>query len=204
MSFKVTDSGVTVSKGRGKNAVALDVSFQEIEKWARKNALDTPKLMRRSFGRACSGLKKQFVQVMAHGGGLNGVPKFRDFEAFTQEVRKVRGIDGRPMGGVLADNARIVAFKRNGYQVIGWPDDLAKWAVNFQDGVGNYMLGDATFRRYYHERGIKYIPMAYVHNPRPVMTPFADHVRAHLDDWATKIYFKDLAKQMQKTGAISL
>lgn len=204
MAFKVTDSGVTVSRGRGKNAVALDVSFKEIEKWARKNALDTPKLMRRSFGRACSGLKKQLVQVMAHGGGLNGVPKFRDFEAFTQEVRKVRGIDGRPMGGVLADKERIVAFPRNGYQVIGWPDNLAKWAVNFQDAVGDNRLGDASYRRYYHKLGIKDVPTAYAHNPRPVMTPFADHVRAHLDDWANKIYFKDLAKQMQKTGAISL
>lgn len=210
MAFKVVDSAVRMSKGRGAAAVSLDISFREIETWAKRNKVDTDRLFRRSFGRACSALKRQLVQIMQQGGGLHGVPKFRDFEDFTKEVRKLRGIDGRPMGGVLADKARIVAFKRNGYQVVGWPDSMSRLVVAFQDGQGVEKKDEAfTFwpstRYALHKRGIRDVPRYYVHNPRPIIEPYwHEHVRLNLDDWATKIYYKDLAKQMAKTGSVKL
>ena len=135
MAFKLTDTGVDYSRGRGAARVTLSLSFAELEKWAKRQEIDTARLVKRSFGRAAFGLKKKFYDVIKSGGGVFGVPKFKDFDAFTQELRRVTG-KSSPMGGVLADKGNIVAFKRNGYQVIGWPDNLSDVATAFQDGRG--------------------------------------------------------------------
>ena len=120
MAYSMTASGVQVTGGRGKGAVSLVVSFREIERWAKKMRKDTKELWRLSYGRACAGLKKKFLEVMRQSGGVNGVPKFKDFEDFTKALRSAGGRTA-PMGGMLADKSVVVAFKRNGAQVIGWP-----------------------------------------------------------------------------------
>ena len=209
MAFKLTGSGVDISSGRGKARVTISVDFKQLEDWAKRMKIDTPRLMDRSFGRAASGLKKQFQAVMREGGGVNGVPKFKTWEAFTVELRSKER--ARAMGGTLSDPRRIVAFKRGRWQVIGWPDDLAEWADNFQDGtgklhgidVGQNDLNNPSWRRRVHQLGIKYIPREYVHNPRRVIPePFGAHVRANLREWARGAYYKELARQMQKAGAL--
>ena len=135
MAYSMTASGVQVTSGRGKGAVSLVVSFREIERWAKKMRKDTKELWRLSYGRACAGLKKKFLEVMRQSGGVNGVPKFKDFEDFTKALRSAGGRTA-PMGGMLADKSVVVAFKRNGAQVIGWPDYLADTACAFQEGRG--------------------------------------------------------------------
>ena len=72
MAFMVTARGVDISRGRGAAKVTISVSFKELEAWAKKNALDTSRLMQRSFLRACFGLKQKFSQVMRSGGGVYG------------------------------------------------------------------------------------------------------------------------------------
>lgn len=210
MAFTATDTGVRISRGRGAAAVALDISFKDLERWAKRNGVDTGKLFKRSLGRACSGLKKQLAQIMQQGGGVNGVPRFKDYEAFTAEYRRETDRDpSGPIGGVLADKRRIVAFKRNGYQVIGWPDAIARLAVSFQDGKGGAeaqaWLENPRVRRWVHKAGVASVPRQYEHNPRAVIEPyFHEHVKVNLDDWATKIFYKDLARQMQKSGGVKL
>lgn len=204
MAINLTSTGVDFVAGRGKNKmVTLSMTFKELERWARRQRIDTPRLMRRSFGRACSGLKKKFCQVMQNAGGVNGVPKFRDFEEFTRSLRASSG-KSAPMGGVLAEKAHIVAFKRNGWQVIGWPDDLAGWAVKFQDGgdaMAERQLEDPSWRAYIHRKGIHDIPRNYAHNPRRVLPePFGDYVKQHLEEWAKGAFYKELARQFQKAG----
>lgn len=201
MAFSVTSSGVTGTSGRGKAAVSFTLSFREIESWAKKMKADEKELWRLSYGRAVSGLKKKFVSTVAAGGGSNGVPKFRDFEDFTTEYRRVRGVSS-PMGGVLAEKRSVVAYKRGKAQVIGWHDALGEVARHFQDGFGGAdaeaMFTDARQRRYIHKRGVKDVPRSYVHNPRPVINPyFLQYVKAHLDEWARQAYFKGLAKLMR-------
>ena len=202
-TFKVTDSGVTLSRGRGATkAVVLDVSFKQLEIWAARNKVDTKRLWRRSYGRACKGLRDKFRKVITRGGGVEGVPKFRDFEQFTKELRTATNRTG-PMGGVLADRKRIVAFKRGDWQYIGWPDKLAEWAVKFQDGEGGRdaeaFLQDNKSRHHLHKLGIHDIPREYAHNPRRVLPePFGTYVRKHLDEWAKGAFFKELARQMAK------
>ena len=201
MAYSLTDTGVSVTSGRGKNAVALVISFKEIEAWATRMRKDTKELWRLSYGRAVAGLKKKFIQTVLSGGGLNGVPKFRDFEDFTKTIRAKSGRSA-PMGGVLADKANIVAFKRNGAQVIGWPDHMADAANSFQEGRGGpkaeKWFTDPGYRRLWHRSGIADIPRAYVHNPRMVIEPyFVDYVKAHMDEWARSVYFTGLAKLMQ-------
>lgn len=204
MAVNLTATGVDFVSGRGKNkAVTLSMTFKQLETWAKRQKIDVPRLMKRSFGRACSGLKKKLYQVMASAGGVNGVPKFKDFEDFTKELREAGKRSGVPMGGVLADKSRIVAFKRNGWQIIGWPDALAAWAVKFQDGgdkLAEAQLADPSWRHYVHRlTGIHEIPRTYTHNPRRVLPePFGDYVKLHLEEWARGAFYKELARQFQK------
>ena len=202
-TFKVSDGGVTLTQGRGAaKAVVLQVSFKELEIWAARNAVDERKLWKRSYGRACKGLRDKFRKVITRAGGVEGVPKFHDFEAFTKELR-AKTNKHSPMGGVLADKSRIVAFKRGNAQIIGWPDALEKSAVNFQDAVGgpsaDWFLSDSGSRHRIQELGINDIPRTYTHNPRRVIPePFGSYVRKYLDEWASGSFYKELARQMAK------
>lgn len=201
MAYTLTDSGVSFTKGRGRNAVALVFSFKEIDRWAKKMQKDTKELWRLSYGRACAGLKKKFIEVMRKSGGVEGVPKFKDFEDFTKELRAKAGKTAT-MGGLLADRRNVVAFKRNGAQVIGWPDNLADVACAFQEGRGGPQaekyFTDTDYRRAWHRSGLKDIPRAYVHNERMVIEPyFVDYVKKNLDEWAKGAYYTGLVKLMQ-------
>lgn len=207
MAYSLSGSSVLITRGRGAARVELRVSFAELEKWARRMKVDTEKLMQRSFGRACSGLKKKFQQVMSEGGGVLGVPKFRTWEDFTRVLRTVEGKAGNPLGGVLADKRRIVAFKRNGWQIIGWPDGMKNLSTAWQDGRGVSKDCETYFqlprvRWALHYKGIRNIPHEYAHNPRRMIPePFGSFVKAHLDEWARGAFYKELAKMMQKGGA---
>ena len=204
MAFKSVAGGVMFSKGRGAARVELQISFAELERWAKRNAVDTPKLMNRSFGRACSGLKKQLAVVMRQGGGANGVPQFKTYEDFTAELRREQGRDPTgPIGGILCDKGNIVAFKRGGWQYVGWPDRMENLVEAFQEGRGGpaseKYFSDADYRAAWHRQGIRDIPRSYVHNERAVLEPhFHDHVAANLTIWAKDIFYKDLARQMMK------
>lgn len=194
-TFKLTDSGVTLSR-RGAGVV-LDVSFRELSHWAQRNGVDSTRLFNRSYGRAVRALRDKLRKVMTRAGGVEGVPKFRDFEQFTKELRTARN-DTAPMGGILAQRKMIISFKRGDAQIIGWPDDLATWAEKFQDGVGtDTWLNDNENRHWLHRLGIRDIPRTYTSNPRRVIPePFLTYVRRHLDEWARGAFYKALARQM--------
>lgn len=205
--FSIGSSGVDITSGRGKAKVAITVDFTSLERWAKKMKIDTEKLMQKSFANACSGLKKKFLQTVQHGGGMCGVPKFKDFEAFTKELRQVDGTADRRMGGKLAEKDSIGAWKRNGWQIIGWKDYLADYAVYFQDGIANdaeEKLNDSRWRQRLHIRGIEDIPRTYTQNRRQVIPePFGDYVKKHLEEWAKGSFYKELARQMHKAGDIA-
>lgn len=205
--FNITDVGVNVTSGRGAAKVSIFVDFKALEDWAKRMKIDTDRLMKRSFGRACSALKKKFYQVVANAGGVCGVPKFKDFEEFTKELRTANGTFDRPMGGKLAKKSSIVAYKRNGWQIIGWHDNLMEAAMKFQDAVGGEaenQLNDNRFRHRIHMKGIKDIPRTYVHNKREVLPePFGEYVEENLEKWASTIFYKELARMMVKaTGQL--
>ena len=200
-TLKLTDSGVSFSR---RGSVYLEVSFKDLSRWAQRNRVDAARLYNRSFGRACSALRAKMQKVVSRAGGVEGVPKFRDFEEFTRQLR-VADNNSAPMGGVLSERHVIVAYKRNGGQVTGWPDRLAEWAVKFQDGVGGpgseAMFTDPELRHLLHKKGLREIPRAYVHNPRPVIPePFGSYVQRHLEEWARGAFYKELARQMAKAG----
>lgn len=205
MSVKLTDTNAIVTFGRGKNkTVALDVSFDDLHAWAKRSAVDEKRLWKRSFNSAIKGLKGKFASVMTKAGAVPGFPRFKNFEAFTNELRAKTNRTS-PMGGVLADRRRIVAFPRNGWWIIGWPDSLAEWSRKFQEGEGGRFaeafLTDSQSRARLHRRGIRDIPRVYTHNPRPVFPePFGGFARANLDNWAQRIFLKNLASLMAKNA----
>lgn len=198
-TFQLGTNSVTLTRGRGKNrSVVLDVSFRQLEVWAIRNRIDEKKLFAKMYGRACFGLRNKLRQVMTNQGGVNGVPKFRSFESFTNELRAAEGIS-TPMGGRLADPRRIVAYKRGNKQIIGWPDSMMKLAIAFQDGTGGDGYKDKSLRRYWYSLGIDYIPPEYAHNPRRILPePFSSYCLKHLEEWARGSFYKELAKQMAK------
>lgn len=202
-SYKTNDLGVTVSSGRGAAKVSLFISFKDLDRWAERQKIDVPKMTERSFLRACGGLKKKFTQVVTRAGGVCGVPKFKDFEAFTKDLRSRSG-KTTPMGGKLAEKSSVFGGKATGgWYIVGWKNYLEKAAENFQDGFGGssaekYFV-DPHYRRIWHRQGLEEIPRSYVHNPRRVLPePFGSYVAANLKSWAKSIYYKDLARQMQK------
>ena len=204
MTFSLTATGVVGTVGRGRNrTVALEVDFSTLDKWAKKMRYDAPSVKDRTFAMAAKSLKKKFEQIITHAGGVNGVPKFHDFEEFTKSLRAARG-ETRPMGGVLAEKHVAVFYKKNGYWIVGWPDRLATWAVKFQDG-GDYKAEQTyqsnDFRHRMHRMGIHDIPYQYAHNPRRIFPePFGSYVRENLDEWARHIYYKALARKFQKAA----
>lgn len=204
MTYKVTDTGVSMSQGRGAAKVVIDVDFSSLDRWARRSAVDEKKLWRRGYGRACKGLRDKLQKVITRAGGVEGVPKFKNFEDFTKTLRARENRTSEPMGGILAQRHVIVAYKRGDTQYIGWPDKLAKWAINFQDGVGGEWaeryFTDKQYRAVMHRRAASdYVPPAYVHNPRRVLPePFGSYVRKHLGEWVRGAYYKQLAQMMQK------
>lgn len=199
-TFKLTDTGVSLSqRGRG---VVLNVSFKELEVWAARNKVDEKKLWERSWNRSCSTLRSQLQKVVSQAGGAYGVPRFRDFEAFTKELREVYH-KSKPMGGVLASKKAIIWHKVGNTTYIGWPDRLAQWAERYQDGSpgpwGESLFTDNEKRRMLHMRGIEDVPRTYTENPRRVLPePFGTHAQKHLEEWAKGAFYKDLARQMAK------
>lgn len=198
-TFKVNDGNVTLTRGRGANkAVVLNVSFKELEIWAARNGVNEKKVWNKAWTRAMSTLRNRLQKVISGAGGYDGVPKFTDFEQFTNELRAATHRT-TPMGGVLASKKVIIWEKKGKRYYIGWPDRLAEWAVNFQDAVGNDDLANNDWRHYWHKLGIKDIPREYVHNPRRVLPePFGAHVDKYLPQWAEGAFYKDLAKQMAR------
>lgn len=209
MAISLTESGAEISRGRGAAKVSIEVSFRELERWAKKNKIDTKRLMKRSYGRACSGLTRKLAAIMQHGGGINGVPRFKAYESITQEMRRARGVDPNgPIGGMLAMRKNIKAWKSGGKQFIGWPDAIGDIAEKFQSGFGERFDSweDKDFRAHIHRRfGLSDIPRSYVHNKREVIEPhFHGYVKSNLDYWAEHIFYKELARQMQRSGSIGI
>lgn len=209
MAYETTSSAVNIVKGRGKNKlVTLSISFKELDRWARRMAIDAPKLLNQSYGRAVRGLRLKFEKTVVAGGGVNGVPKWKDYEDFTRQFYTARNKPLR-MGGILAERSNIVGYKINGWQAIGWKDsaagggDLKGWAERFQDGGdsdADVRIAGETFQSWCRDLGIA-PPTAYAHNVRPLLPePFGAYVKENLDNWAHSAYYRELAKQMQKAG----
>ena len=181
--------------------IAMDVRLSDrSEKFLVEQARKFPREVRRAFYYACGVALRNMRSMMR--GKSNKIAKWDDF------TRQLRAANNRtkPMGGVLAEKGRIVAYKQNGYQIIGWPDALASWAVKFQDGAGgseaDNFLNDPKSRHYLHKKGIRDIPRVYAHNPRKVLPePFGSYVKKNLDEWARNVFYKDLARQMAKGAA---
>lgn len=204
-TFKTTAGGISWSRGRGAAKVTLVLDFGTLEKWAKKTAQDEKRLWHTAYSAACSGLKQKFFSVVKHAGGVEGVPKFRDFDEFTKTLRAKTGRNS-PMGGILAQKSSVGAWKRNGWQIIGWKDYLAKVANRFQDGgdrADDGKMADNLRRRNWHRLGIRDIPRVYTHNPREILPePFGEYVRKHLEEWAQGAYYKQLARLMVKNGGM--
>lgn len=208
MALKITDAGVLSRTGRGKNAVEVLISFAEIDAWAKRVESLIPELWKRAYGRAASAIRAKLRKVMRVGGGVEGVPKFKDFEEFTKELRALRGTSSQPMGGILAESQNIMMYKKNGAQIIGWPDSMMEWSAKFQEGLADSYaesrFADPDWRRHWHFMGIRDVPRAYVHNERMVISPwFIDYVRKYLDEWARGAYYKAWAKELVKRGMLA-
>ena len=155
-----------------------------------------PKTMRAAFGSAAKRARKRLAKVMRQAGGVYGVRGMPPHHEISTYLRP-----GQKMGGVLADPARIVMFKRGqDEQVIGWPDALAKWAVKFQeanthamtDGERGYLLG----------RGVRDIPAMYSRPDRDVINSFAENLAREWPDMVRAMFEKYYSARIRKYGVV--
>ena len=105
------------------------------------------------------------------------------------------------MGGVLADDKRIVMFRRGeDEQVIGWPDALAKWAVRFQE-ADTHPFTDAQ-RAWMHHRGVKDVPFTYARPERDVINSFAVNLAAEWPDMVRAMFEKKYSSRIASGKAV--
>lgn len=155
-----------------------------------------PRTMRAAFGAAATRARKRLVKVMRSAGGCYGVPAMPPHHEISTYLRP-----GQKMGGVLADPARIVMFKRGqDEQVIGWPDPLAKWASNFQE-ADTHPLTDGQ-RKWMHKRGVPDVPFTYARPERDVIASFAVNLAAEWPDMVRAMFEKYYSSRMKKYGVV--
>ena len=154
-----------------------------------------PKTMRAAFGAAAKRAQKRFQKLMRAGGGMYGVAQLAPHSSISTYLRP-----GQKMGGVLADDRRIVMFKRGpDEQVIGWPDALAKWAVRFQEANTHAMTQGE--RRFLSWRGVRDIPGTYSRPERDVINPFAADLAREWPGMVNAMFEKYYMSRRAKHGA---
>ena len=154
-----------------------------------------PKTMRAAFGAAAKRARKRLVKTMRQAGCVYGVPAMAPHSSISTYLRP-----GQKMGGVLADERRIVMFKRSpDEQVIGWPDPLAKWAVRFQEANTHAMTNGE--RRYLHMRGVRDIPGTYSRPERDVINSFAADLAREWPGMVNAMFEKYYMSRRAKYGA---
>lgn len=155
-----------------------------------------PSTMRAAFGAAAKRARKRLVKVMRQAGGVYGVRGMPPHHEISTYLRP-----GQKMGGVLADDKRIVMFKRNpDEQVIGWPDALAKWAVKFQE-ANTHAMTDGE-RGYLRGRGVRDIPAMYSRPDRDVINSFAENLAREWPDMVRAMFEKYYSSRMRKYGRV--
>ena len=156
-----------------------------------------PKTMRAAFGAAAVRARRRLAKVMRQAGGVYGVRGMPPHHEISTYLRP-----GQKMGGVLADDKRIVMFRRGeDEQVIGWPDALAKWAVRFQE-ADTHPFTDAQ-RAWMHHRGIKDIPATYSRPDRDVINSFAVNLAAEWPGMVRAMFEKYYSSRMAKYGRVT-
>lgn len=155
-----------------------------------------PKTMRAAFGAAAKRARRRLVKVMRRAGGVYGVPAMAPHHEMSTYLRP-----GQKMGGVLADDRRIVMFRRGqDEQVIGWPDALAKWASNFQE-ADTHPFTDAQ-RKWMHKRGVPDVPFTYARPERDVIDSFAANLAAEWSDMVRAMFEKYYSARIKKYGVV--
>lgn len=138
-------------------------------------AKDTPITYRKAISAAVSHAKNSLRKVMNNGGGIGGtagVPVAAEWHPITRQIQY-----NRKPGGRLAEKRSIVAFKRDGGWIIGWPDGMAGAALQYQSAA-NYRFEKSQLK-YFERRHVKDVPAWYSRPARPIIEPFANY----LDEW---------------------
>lgn len=172
----------------------------EITKESRRRLRDLekryPKTMRSAFGAAAKHARNRFAKVMRQAGGAYGVPQMAPHHEISKTLRPKQR-----MGGVLADNRRIVMYKPSpDTQYIGWPDALAKWASRFQESATSTFTPGT--RRWMHTRGVRVVPQVYQRPERDVVQSFADHLAGEWPDMVLAMFDKYYKSRMAKGQAV--
>lgn len=155
-----------------------------------------PRTMRAAFGAAAKRARKRLVKAMRSAGGVYGVPAMAPHNEISTYLRP-----GQKMGGVLADDRRIVMFRRGpDEQVIGWPDALAKWAARFQE-ANTHALTEGE-RGYFRWRHVRDIPTMYVRPSRDVINSFAEGLAGEWPGMVRAMFEKYYSSRMKKFGAV--
>lgn len=156
-----------------------------------------PRTMRAAFGAAAKRAHSRFAKVMRSAGGVYGVAKMAPHHEISTTLRP-----SQKMGGVLAEKWRIVMYKIDAdTQYVGWPDALAKWAVNFQTAETKTFTPGT--RQWLHRKGVRVVPQTYQRPERDVVESFARHLAGEWPGMVLAMFDKYYTSRMAKFGRVS-
>lgn len=191
-----------------RGGVEIRISMKEIERRMRRMRDKLPKLRERAFKVQMGTILKQMQKAMASGGGVYGVPRFKEYESFTKDLRKAYGRDANgPIGGNLANKHMfrydaLTPFSSTRPKVrIGWLKGCEDSAMKFQLGQGNTPdpFTDRQQRHQWHRvLATDELPDHYVHNQRQLIIPFERHVTENLQKWIDGYVRKTLANKIAR------
>ena len=175
----------------------INANMGQLAEWNKLAAM-FPREARRAQGRAANTVKRKMIAAMKKGGGTKDVPRLAPKHAITIALT-----GDRPIGGLLAEPNRIVAFRRGETQIVGWPNGLEKAGSRFQSGATRPM--EDAERRYLYLRMAKKtgtrpakISPIYMRPERPVVMPLGESVAKDYPRWMLSSLTKQVAAALDR------
>lgn len=149
-------------------SIEIEVMAEDIA-WLREQQAKFPEVVRAHFAGAVTWMKNRFAKVMKYGGGFYGVPKFHRRAGVTMRLH------GKRWGGNIKPKALAKAWRKNGKQIIGIPDNNPA-TVTFGRSLqtAETRRWHRKERRYMHRREVfDLLHPQYTRPARPVVAEFA-------------------------------
>lgn len=149
--------------------IELEVMAEDIA-WLREQQVKFPEVVKAHFAGSVMWMKNRFSKALKSGGGCFGVPKFAPRAGVTMRLH------GKRWGGHIKPKALSKAWRKNGKQIIGIPDNNPA-TVNFGRSLqtAETRSWSRKERRYMYRRVVfDLLRPQYTRPARPIVAEFAD------------------------------
>lgn len=177
-------------------------SYRELSRLERA----APRAFRAAHGIAAKRAANALRRVLQQQRGGNEKYRVPTFAARHWLTQAIRGGGPNRHGGILANKASIVCYRKRSGQVIGWPDRLAAWASTYQDAVSRPMTKGERRMLYVNYRrrlGGRKVPDWYEKPARPVVEPFSSYLADAFPGYVLNAFEKRVKSLIRKGKPVS-